>query len=413
MEYSTRDFDPDDVRQRLYKPISASEYRVVHLLPGRFLDEIQCVLEMRSFKVKTRYEALSYQWGDELNTKPIRIARFGSSSPPTSGIPTEESPKEETGSSAEASRDLQAAQKWYFLPLWILAFCLATGFFWRGLSPEPIGPPDWVPSFISRDVYIALLCILGGGGAVELVRKAFRLVIEVAETKPWLLVYDFNISRSGRHRDRQSLDFETLQVTPNLELALRHLRWEKRARTLWIDALCINQGDDAEKLIQFQRMDVVYANASPVVVWLGGYHRLGEADICAGTSLQEGVDCEHRRQIQAAFDHIWVLSGWRLIFDWYFSLDEEKRFQKSRSGLCEIARRGWWERLWVIQEVALATGRVMIQCGHNTCDFEEFTSAQGSIILKHLEDKALKNDFRASKYFLTTIKAYRYSSFYD
>lgn len=36
MEYSTRDFDPDDVRQRLYKPISVSEYRVVHLLPGRF-----------------------------------------------------------------------------------------------------------------------------------------------------------------------------------------------------------------------------------------------------------------------------------------------------------------------------------------------------------------------------------------
>ena len=67
----------------------------------------------------------------------------------------------------------------------------------------------------------------------------------------------------------------------------------------------------------------------------------------------------------------------------------------------------------MIQEVALATGCVMIQCGHNTCDFEEFTSAQGSIILKHPEDKALKNDFRASKYFLTTIKAYRYSSFYD
>ena len=328
MEYSTGDFDPDDVRQRLYKPISVSEYRVVHLLPGRFLDEIQCVLEMRSFKVKTCYEALSYQWGDESNTKPIRIARFGSSSPPTSGIPTEESPKEETGSSAEASRDLQAAQKWYFLPLWILASCLATGFFWRGLSPEPIGPPDWVPSFISRDVYIALLCILGGGGAVELVRNAFRLVIEVAETKPWLLVYDFNISRSGRHGDGQSLDFETLQVTSNLELALRHLRWEKRARTLWIDALCINQRDDAEKLIQFQRIDVVYANASPVVVWLGGYHGLGEADICAGTSLQEGVDCEHRRQIQAAFDHIWVLSGWRLIFDRYFSLDEEETFSR-------------------------------------------------------------------------------------
>lgn len=30
----------DDVRQRLYKHLSETEYRVIHLLPGGFLDEI-------------------------------------------------------------------------------------------------------------------------------------------------------------------------------------------------------------------------------------------------------------------------------------------------------------------------------------------------------------------------------------
>ncbi|KAL2131446.1 hypothetical protein VTI74DRAFT_5115 [Chaetomium olivicolor] len=32
----------------------------------------------------------------------------------------------------------------------------------------------------------------------------------------------------------------------------------------------------------------------------------------------------------------------------------------------EMHSRGWWERLWVIQEVALATAPVQMQCGNNT-----------------------------------------------
>src|SRR5271168_4060357 len=72
MECSAKDLDQADFRQRLYKDLSETEYRVVHLLPGKFLDEIQCVLETRPCRVKTRYEALSYVWGDDLkNTKPI------------------------------------------------------------------------------------------------------------------------------------------------------------------------------------------------------------------------------------------------------------------------------------------------------------------------------------------------------
>jgi len=67
----------------------------------------------------------------------------------------------------------------------------------------------------------------------------------------------------------------------------------------------------------------------------------------------------------------------------------------------------------VIQEVALATGRVQVQCGHNMCDFEEFASTQSSIILKHSKDKALKDDYQHSEHFLTTIGVFQYSSFND
>jgi hypothetical protein len=39
----------------------------------------------------------------------------------------------------------------------------------------------------------------------------------------------------------------TLAVTRNLATALRHLRYNDRSRTLWIDAICINQLDIAER----------------------------------------------------------------------------------------------------------------------------------------------------------------------
>jgi hypothetical protein len=40
-------------------------------------------------------------------------------------------------------------------------------------------------------------------------------------------------------------------------------------RILWIDAICINQEDNAEKGQQVQSMAKIYAKASRVIVWLG------------------------------------------------------------------------------------------------------------------------------------------------
>lgn len=131
-------------------------------------------------------------------------------------------------------------------------------------------------------------------------------------------------------------------MTTNLELALRYLRRKKCARTLWIDALRINQENEDEKTIQIQRMQWIYANASPVVIWLDGYYGLVELDICARLSIPEGADCDHRREIQAAFDYIWARNEWRRLFSWYLNHNEEKFFRESRSGLCNIAKRGWW-----------------------------------------------------------------------
>jgi len=69
-------------------------------------------------------------------------------------------------------------------------------------------------------------------------------------------------------------DFRTkatpmLALGKNLLVALEHLRYRDDARVLWIDAICINQDDSAEKSTEVLRMDNIYLDAQRVIVWLG------------------------------------------------------------------------------------------------------------------------------------------------
>lgn len=58
-------------------------------------------------------------------------------------------------------------------------------------------------------------------------------------------------------------------VTKNLEAALRHLRSKNEPRTLWADALCINQQSFQDKKVQVQMMDEIYRRSQNVISWLG------------------------------------------------------------------------------------------------------------------------------------------------
>jgi hypothetical protein len=61
----------------------------------------------------------------------------------------------------------------------------------------------------------------------------------------------------------------TILVTPNCEQALLHLRLRSRPRTLWIDAICIDQRSIQEKNQQVPIMGEIYRHASRTILWLG------------------------------------------------------------------------------------------------------------------------------------------------
>jgi hypothetical protein len=64
-----------------------------------------------------------------------------------------------------------------------------------------------------------------------------------------------------------------LSITRNLEHALRSLRQDSAqdgaARTLWVDAICIDQSQVFERNHQVAQMDKIYAGAERVIIWFG------------------------------------------------------------------------------------------------------------------------------------------------
>jgi hypothetical protein len=73
----------------------------------------------------------------------------------------------------------------------------------------------------------------------------------------------------GNDDHRINVNGYTFFVRRNLVLALDYLRYEKGKRTLWIDAICINQSNTNERNHQVSQMGQIYRNARRVVVWIG------------------------------------------------------------------------------------------------------------------------------------------------
>lgn len=68
-----------------------------------------------------------------------------------------------------------------------------------------------------------------------------------------------------------------LNITPNLAAALRRFRYASALKWIWVDAICIDQKDDAEKNVQVPLMANIYYGASRVMVWLGD--RIEDAEL--------------------------------------------------------------------------------------------------------------------------------------
>ena len=145
------------------------------------------------------------------------------------------------------------------------------------------------------------------------------------------------------------VDSKKCHVTVNCEAALRRLR-ETGETCLWIDAICINQGNINEKSTQIPLMRDIYASADEVIVWLGHSKEEqtlhDEARERVGFGLVEDLSaCEASITDHQSFVDF-ALRGDNPISRWQH--------------LKEIYTHSWFTRLWVHQEIALASKATVV-----------------------------------------------------
>lgn len=155
-----------------------------------------------------------------------------------------------------------------------------------------------------------------------------------------------------------------LAVGPALSVALRHLRWEKKMRTLWIDAICINQDDKTEREEQVRRMGGIYRLAKSVIVWLGP----ATVDSRLALSTLEHLGC----QIEITLDGVRVASPDAEYNTWYDERIDLPFSTATWKSIYELLDRRWFKRLWILQEIALANRFAVVQCGGDIIPFALF-----------------------------------------
>jgi hypothetical protein len=102
------------------------------------------------------------------------------------------------------------------------------------------------------------------------------------------------------------IDGFLMEVRDNLRQALLHFCNKEVPRTLWIDAVCLNQRDIPERNQQVRIMRRIYDNSKLTLVWLGDY---SEADEIALQMLQRYEQTTYLRhmspeQLKVAFEAI-------------------------------------------------------------------------------------------------------------
>jgi len=167
----------------------------------------------------------------------------------------------------------------------------------------------------------------------------------------------------------------------NLHGALKRIRSlaGHESQSLWVDAICINQGDPKEKTIQVRLMAKIFGNGRRTLVWLGEHDfwtpRIWEM-LTVLVGYASGNPSERinwmkwkkmRRQAQGKDEG--SFQKLRLLL----SADAQQAGHSTRM-LQAFFQRPWFKRIWVLQEIATSRDALVI-CGGFQIDWEVIENA--------------------------------------
>jgi hypothetical protein len=132
--------------------------------------------------------------------------------------------------------------------------------------------------------------------------------------------------------------FQPLDITENLYPALWRLRHDFKPRWLWVDAICINQEDMAERSSQVLIMREIYSRSVGVVIWLGEKSGHSEEALDLVQTINEvkkddAMNLISRNLLTQTPRDDSLPSAYRRIWHDFF----------------DILKRPWFKRAWIAQ----------------------------------------------------------------
>lgn len=114
---------------------------------------------------------------------------------------------------------------------------------------------------------------------------------------------------------------QKVEIRRNLHAALSCLQ-DHLERTIWVDAICIDQRNLEEREQQVQLMAKIYSKAHRVIVWLG----------------REAVNIEGAVETEVAFKDISLAAN---------NESTEHLNDMSMPAILKLLKRQWFQRIWV------------------------------------------------------------------
>lgn len=131
-------------------------------------------------------------------------------------------------------------------------------------------------------------------------------------------------------------------VTTSVYEALQHLRSTTTTLHIWIDQVCIDQSNIAEKNVQVQQMGAIYKRATRSRIWLGP----------ATPGFEDALD---------------IVSGLGT------TDNAPEYFLRHYGAILDVYTRPWFYRLWVLQEVVLSRS-CTVTYGHASCRLDDIAA---------------------------------------
>lgn len=171
------------------------------------------------------------------------------------------------------------------------------------------------------------------------------------------------------------LDDQRVRVTRNLEYALRHLIANYRnhggggpnVMVLWVDAICIDQHNEAERNRQVSQMNDIYETAMETILWLGPASE--DSDLAfealrglSASAIQFGIRSWSAVSFNKTSSDPRVQAIQRELDD---VIDFLRLENSARLGaITSLYQRPWFRRVWVIQEAVLSRNAIVC-CGRD------------------------------------------------